>query len=244
MFANCTLLISQMEIFEELAQDAIQICTVSLKMAAADLSAAKGALHGTLFLVKHLLTLREQITPFDIKFSLTNKALDFTSSSDAMSHLLSEISTIFSFSMQDNALVGLFTNAIPQIHEKTSDVKKELEQELKKSCTSFIDAVLQQIAQPLLTLMKQIADLQAKAVKTHTPMDFRQCRFATPDQVDKTLQSVSAKLHESLPDILSTIHLYLRNPSTETILFKPVQVRTCFSPIQHHLLTIQSRRVS
>uniref|UniRef100_K3WNE7 Conserved oligomeric Golgi complex subunit 3 C-terminal domain-containing protein n=1 Tax=Globisporangium ultimum (strain ATCC 200006 / CBS 805.95 / DAOM BR144) TaxID=431595 RepID=K3WNE7_GLOUD len=212
-----------MEIFEELAQDAIQICTVSLKMASADLTVAKGALHGTLFLVKHLLTLREQITPFDIKFSLTNKALDFTSSADAMSHLLSEISTIFSFSMQDNALVGLFTNAIPQIQEKTSDVKKELEQELKKSCTSFIDAVLQQIAQPLLTMMKQIAALQARAVKSNALLDFRQCKFASPDEINKTLQNVSAKLQTDLPEILNTIHLYLRNSSTETILFKPVQ---------------------
>ncbi|KAF1315147.1 Conserved oligomeric golgi complex subunit, partial [Globisporangium splendens] len=212
-----------MEIFEELAQDAIQICTVSLKMASADLTVAKGALHGTLFLVKHLLTLREQITPFDIKFSLTNKALDFTSSADAMSHLLSEISTIFSFSMQDNALVGLFTNAIPQVQEKTSDVKKELEQELKKSCTSFIDAVLQQVAQPLLTMMKQIAALQARAVKSNTSLDFRQCKFASPDEINKTLQSVSAKLQTDLPEILDTIHLYLRNSSTETILFKPVQ---------------------
>lgn len=214
-----------MEIFEELAQDAIQICTVSLKMASADLTASKGALHGTLFLVKHLLTLREQITPFDIKFSLTNKALDFTSSSDAMSHLMSEISTIFSFSFHENALVGLFTNAIPQIQETTSDVKKELEQELKKSCTSFIEAVLQQTAQPLLTLMKQIADAQAKGLKSNAPLDFRQFKFTAPEEVNKVLVSMSTKLRESLPEILNTIHLYLRNSSTESILFKPVQVR-------------------
>lgn len=215
-----------MEIFEELAQDAIQICTMSLKVAAADLTTAKGALHGSLFLVKHLLTLREQITPFDVKFALTNKALDFTSSADAMSHLLAGISTIFSFSLHENALVGLFVNAIPQIQETTSDVKKELEQELKKSCTAFIEVVLQQTAQPLLTLMKQIAAVQAKALKANTPLDFRQFASAAPEEVNKVLSSISETLEATLPDIRNTIHLYLRNSSTEMILFKPVQVRS------------------
>lgn len=219
-----------MEIFEELAQDAIQICTVSLKMASADITVAKGQLHGTLFLVKHLLTLREQITPFDIKFSLTNKALDFTSTSDAMTNLLADVSTIFSFSLQQNRLIGLFSNAIPQIHEKTSDVKKELEQELKKSCTAFIEAVLQQVAQPLLTLMKQISGVQQQQQKIApsakaTALDFRQCAFTAPVEVEKTLASVAKQLDATLPEIQDTIHVYLRNASTEAILFKPVQVR-------------------
>ncbi|TYZ59983.1 hypothetical protein PybrP1_002158 [[Pythium] brassicae (nom. inval.)] len=203
--------------------DAIQICTASLKLAAADLSASKGTLHGALFLVKHLLTLREQITPFDVALALTNKALDFTSSADAMSHLLAGVATIFSFSLHENALVGLFVNAIPQVHETTSDVKKELELELKKSCAAFIDEVLQQTAQPLLALMKQIAAAQAAALRANAPLDFRQFAAATPAEVSSVLGRVSAALEARLPDILATIHLYLRNSSTETILFKPVQ---------------------
>lgn len=99
-----------MEIFEELAQDAIQICTASLKMASADIMATQGGLHGSLFLVKHLLTLREQITPFEIQFAQTSKALDFTSSADAMNELLVDASTLFRFS-GPNGIVGLFTEA-------------------------------------------------------------------------------------------------------------------------------------
>ncbi|KAG6583229.1 Conserved oligomeric Golgi complex subunit [Phytophthora cinnamomi] len=117
----------KMEIFEELAQDAIQICTASLKMASADIAATQGGLHGSLFLVKHLLTLREQITPFEIQFAQTSKALDFTSSADAMSELLVDASTLFRFS-GPNGIVGLFTRGIPHIQETTADVKKELDQ--------------------------------------------------------------------------------------------------------------------
>ncbi|KAJ8548453.1 hypothetical protein ON010_g11219 [Phytophthora cinnamomi] len=210
----------KMEIFEELAQDAIQICTASLKMASADIAATQGGLHGSLFLVKHLLTLREQITPFEIQFAQTSKALDFTSSADAMSELLVDASTLFRFS-GPNGIVGLFTRGIPHIQETTADVKKELEQELKKSCTAFIEIVLQQLAQPLLALMKQIAHVQQ--TQKATALDFRQCAFTAPTEVNNVLSSVSHQLRETLPDILQTIHLYLRNASTETILFKPVQ---------------------
>ncbi|KAG6957253.1 hypothetical protein JG688_00011049 [Phytophthora aleatoria] len=210
----------KMEIFEELAQDAIQISTASLKMASADITATQGGLHGSLFLVKHLLTLREQITPFEIQFAQRSKALDFASSADAMNELLVDASTLFRFS-GPNGIVGLFTRGIPQIQETTADVKKELEQELKESCTAFIEIVLQQLAQPLLALMKQIAQVQQS--QKATALDFRQCAFTAPNEVNNVLASVSHQLRETLPEILQTIHLYLRNASTETILFKPVQ---------------------
>lgn len=210
----------KMEIFEELAQEAIQLCTASLKMASADITATQGHLHGSLFLVKHLLTLREQITPFEIQFAQKSKALDFTCSTDAMNELLVDASTLFRMPGR-NGIVDLFTRGIPQIQETTADVKKELEQELKKSCTTFIEVVLQQVAQPLLALMKQIAHVQL--TQKATALDFRQCAFTAPSEVDNVLASVSHQLEEILPKILQTIHVYLRNTSTETILFKPVQ---------------------
>ncbi|CAI5704959.1 unnamed protein product [Peronospora farinosa] len=210
----------KMEIFEELAQDAIQICAASLKMASAEITATQGGLHGSLFLVKHLLTLREQITPFEIQFAQTSKALDFTSSADAMNELLADTSTLFRFS-GPNGIMGLFVRGIPHIQETTADVKKKLEHELKKSCTCFIEIVLQQLAGPLLTLMKQVAHVQH--TQKATALDFRQCAFAAPTEVNNVLVDVSHQLRDTLPDILQTIHLYLRNSSTETILFKPVQ---------------------
>ena len=206
-----------------MAQDAIQICAASLKMASADIAAAQGGLHGSLFLVKHLLTLREQITPFEIQFSQKSKALDFTTSADAMNELLVDASTLFRFS-GPNGIVGLFSRGIPQIHETTADVKKDLEQELKKSCTAFIEIVLQQLADPLLAVMKQIAHVQQW--QKATALDFRQFAFTAPVEVKNVLMSVDCQLRDTLPDILQTIRLYLRNSSTETILFKPVQVRS------------------
>ncbi|CAI5737600.1 unnamed protein product [Peronospora destructor] len=210
----------KMEIFEELAQDAIQICAASLKMASAEITATQGGLHGSLFLVKHLLTLREQITPFEIQFAQTSKALDFTSSAEAMNELLADTTTLFRFS-GPNGIVGLFVRGIPHVQETTADVKKKLEHELKKSCTCFIEIVLQQLAGPLLALMKQVAHEQH--TQTATALDFRQCAFTAPTKVNNVLVDISHQLRDTLPGILQKIHLYLRNSSTEMILFKPVQ---------------------
>ena len=71
--------------------------------------------------------------------------------------------------------------------------------------------------------MKQVAHVQQS--QKATELDFRQYAFTAPVEVTKVLGSVDNQLRNTLPGVLQTIRLYLRNSSTETILFKPVQVR-------------------
>ncbi|EQC31504.1 hypothetical protein SDRG_10679 [Saprolegnia diclina VS20] len=193
-----------MHIFTELAQDAVSICTASLKMAAADLTAQKGPCDGGLFLVKHLLTLRERITPFDIQFSITEKSLDFTSTTDAMGNVLSDA---FSLSL-DNSVLGLLTHGIPHVNTTTSDVKKDLEHELKKACTTFIEFGLLMAARPLSTLLRK-----AQVAKALPPLPVVAAALV---ELEQTMQT-------HIPKLRDAIHTYLMHPSTEAILFQPIQ---------------------
>ncbi|OQR97672.1 conserved oligomeric Golgi complex subunit [Achlya hypogyna] len=190
-------------IFEELAQEAVCICTASLKMASADIT---GPCDGGLFLIKHLLTLRERITPFDIQFAVTEKSLDFTSTTDAMGNMLSDA---FSLSLE-NSLLGLITHGIPHVNTTTSDVKKDLEHELKRSCTTFIEFALQTLGGPLTLLLR-------KATAT------KPSKLPPLPAVASVLHDFIQHLQVQAPPLQQAIHNYLMHASTEAILFQPIQ---------------------
>ena len=71
--------------------------------------------------------------------------------------------------------------------------------------------------------MKQLAHVQH--TQKATALDFRQCAFTAPVEVNNVLVCVSHQLRDTSAEILQAIHLYLCNSSTETILLKPVQVK-------------------
>lgn len=60
-------------IFTGLAQDAIGMCSTSIQRASKLIEKRSSQMDGQLFLIKHLLILREQIAAFNINVSLTQK---------------------------------------------------------------------------------------------------------------------------------------------------------------------------
>ncbi|CAK4077997.1 unnamed protein product [Aphanomyces euteiches] len=219
-----------MHIFEELAQDAVRMCTASLKMASADITVEKGHLDGGLFLIKHLLTLRERIAPFDIQFAVTEKNLDFSSTTDAMGSLFNGniLTDALTLSLE-NSILGLFTHGIPQVNTTTSDVKKDLEQELKKSCTVFIEHAVQHAAAPLVSFLQKVAPSPSFCLIVVKVYAARKSPPTPPpapvgiSAIIAMLKQAAAQLASQLPLVQEKIHAYLMNPSTESILFRPIQ---------------------
>ena len=64
--------------FQGLAQDVIAACIQSLDSAAQQVGTSKTALDAHLFIIKHLLIIREQIAPFKIECTVREVSLDFT----------------------------------------------------------------------------------------------------------------------------------------------------------------------
>ena len=75
-------------IFQGLSQEALSACVDSLTFAAEKISRAKVQIDGQLFLVKHLLILREQIAPFHTDFSIRETKVDFNKTKNAANKLL------------------------------------------------------------------------------------------------------------------------------------------------------------
>lgn len=65
--------------FSSIAAEAVAEATATLLDGARRIGALSGELHGRLFLVKQLLTLREQLAPFDADWEVVEKTLDLSS---------------------------------------------------------------------------------------------------------------------------------------------------------------------
>ncbi|CAO3629980.1 unnamed protein product [Cunninghamella blakesleeana] len=74
----------QTKVFEDLAQEAISLCIETLKKASETTTANESRLVGQLFLIKQLITLKEQLTPYEVNFVHAEKALDFSSVADTL----------------------------------------------------------------------------------------------------------------------------------------------------------------
>ncbi len=66
------------EIFQDVSHEALGACLESLVVASQKLAKSKTKLDALLFLIKHLLILREQLTPFDMGNASEETLLDFS----------------------------------------------------------------------------------------------------------------------------------------------------------------------
>ena len=206
-------------VFEDLAQQAVGACLEALQRAAQMITTNKGAVDGDLFLVKHLLVLREQLTPFDISLSATKRRLDFASTRGAFSRFVADRHNLFRWSAE-NALFTLARDGIPRVNEDRIDSKKELEEVLKVACGRFVSHTTGTLAEPIITF-----NSKARAFSTSASQLGAQ-PFAQPERIGETLDKAAALITDGLPKLTQSMALYLGNAVTQSILLKPVQSRT------------------
>ena len=96
---------------------------------------------GQLFAIKHLLVLREQISPFESDLaahSVPVRELDFSHLRGQMRRMLAGELSLFSTSPDANALIVLAAKGAPRLVESTVDSQRELERHLKVACEAYI----------------------------------------------------------------------------------------------------------
>ncbi|XP_057537707.1 conserved oligomeric Golgi complex subunit 3 [Amaranthus tricolor] len=215
------------EVFTGLAQEAVEVCSLSIQKASKLISQRSSSMDGQLFLIKHLLVLREQIAPFDIEFSVTHKELDFSHLLDHLRRLFRGQASLFDWSRSSS----LARNFSPRVLESQVDAKKELEKILKSTCEEFIMSVTKLIVDPLLSFVAKVTAVKV-AFSSGSPSQklenvmvkpLKEQAFATPEKVSELVQKVSSTMQNELPNVINKMKLYLLNPSTRTILFKPIK---------------------
>ncbi|KAB2618278.1 oligomeric Golgi complex subunit 3-like [Pyrus ussuriensis x Pyrus communis] len=210
------------EVFTGLAQEVVEVCSESIQKAGKLITKRSSPMDGQLFLLKHLLILREQIAPFDIEFSVTHKELDF-------SHLLEHLRRILrgQASLSDwSRSTSLARTLSPRVLESQIDAKKELEKSLKTTGEEFIMSVTKLVVDPMLSFITKVTAVkgsQNQKVESVMSKPIKDQAFATPDKVAELVQKVAAAIQQELPMVMTKMKLYLQNPSTRTILFKAIK---------------------
>jgi len=94
--------------FLGLAQDVVGACLKSLQSASNEICKQKTPPDGYLFLIKHLLILREQINPFKIECTVREVEIDFSKIQTAALNLMNNSKDIFSLRSTNGFLHFLF----------------------------------------------------------------------------------------------------------------------------------------
>ncbi|KAF7837597.1 conserved oligomeric Golgi complex subunit 3 [Senna tora] len=223
-------------VFTGLAQEAVEVCSTSIQKANKLIAKRSSPMDGQLFLIKHLLILREQIAPFDIEFSVTHKELDFSHLLEHLRRILRGQASLFDWSRS----TSLARTLSPRVLESQIDTKKELEKSLKATCEEFIMSVTKQVVDPLLSFVTKVTAVkvalssggQNQKLESVMTKPLREQAFATPDKVAELVQKVRDAIQEQLPVVIAKMKLYLQNSSTRTILFKPIRTNIVEAHVQ------------
>eukprot|EP00339_Tiarina_fusa_P009055 CAMPEP_0117008848 /NCGR_PEP_ID=MMETSP0472-20121206/8208_1 /TAXON_ID=693140 ORGANISM="Tiarina fusus, Strain LIS" /NCGR_SAMPLE_ID=MMETSP0472 /ASSEMBLY_ACC=CAM_ASM_000603 /LENGTH=818 /DNA_ID=CAMNT_0004710987 /DNA_START=23 /DNA_END=2479 /DNA_ORIENTATION=+ len=200
-------------VFEDIALQSVQSCTNCLKDGAAYIQKRRTVMDADLFLVKHLLILREQLSPFDIDLRSVERQLDFSDAGKAVSRFLANRNRrLFSMSTE-NALVSLLREGV-SVNEESVDSKRDLEEALRTACNAFIDHTCKTLAGGIMDIVDKI--------QSSTPEKYQKEKIMNGEKVKETLKGVSAKVEESADAVTKQMGLYLDNSGTQSILLKPI----------------------
>lgn len=190
-------------VFDDLAHNLVHVTTVSLALASQRIITQKTAIDGKLFLIKHLLLLKEQIVAFDIEFIQPDVNIDF-----------SEITSTF-WELREQAGLGVFSpNGIlrlmkgallPKVVANMFDAKVELDVRLRSAINEFTHAFADRMTSPL-----------NPSSHTHT--------VETRD----TMGMVTANIEKEASMLLSQVSEYIEDRRTVETLVSAVQVRLVY----------------
>lgn len=212
-------------IFEDIAQEAVGLCRQSLISSSSILSqrnAPAGALDGELFLVRHLLILKEVANTLAVagKDDQNRTGLGDMSVPDTVTSILSKTTALLP--------EALFASlGMPRGHERIRDTKHDIDQDLKRACQNVISLCSKPLCEPLREWVDRVRAFNAsRSVPPHP----NQPKPLLTEQAWAT-QSVAEELHERFVEAcerdlrisVARLRLYLEDNRTVSILLTHVK---------------------
>ncbi|KAF9982545.1 Golgi transport complex subunit 3, partial [Modicella reniformis] len=223
-------------IFDDLSQEALTKCLVSLNQASAIVRETKDPVDGQLFLIKHFLILKEQIAPFEGNFVHSTKEVDFTRMTDAITTLFRDRSNLFNFGSWLGAVSQTIT---PTLIDSYLDARQEIDRDLKLVCETFILDMGKSAVHSLTEFMNKVAgfrirlDVEAtqreqnpsasSGLTRRAPMLLKDKPFARPEMLTGIMMDFKDTVPPRIQWTVRKLSIYLKDPHTEMILMRPIQ---------------------
>ena len=232
----------EMGVFEDFARRAVNQCVTSLRLGSEGVSRNRTALHGDLFLIRHLLILREQLLPFDIRLQCSERKLNFQTTGQALSHFAGTARQALGFNRHafQQGISGMWNLAkegLPTLQEDQLDAKKELDVILKESCNNLKHSAVRMLLGALDGFLAKVGAFAGEipivhdnAEGTELPLlsseataTLSKQAFMRASRIMDVLNDTQQAVVQNIPDLRSTMKLYVENSVARTILLKPVQ---------------------
>ncbi|KAF3491451.1 uncharacterized protein GIQ15_00968 [Arthroderma uncinatum] len=189
------------KVFDDLAHQIVHQTTVSIQQAGAEISSKKSKPDGLLFLVKHLLVLKQQIVAFDIEFVSPDMSFDFSGVTNTFWELR-ERGGLFNTRTWMQLVGG---GLLPQVVENMLDAKVELDGTLRTVINDFTKTFA----------AKMTSNLPSVPSKTITP--------ALSQQIQKGVVATRRSIEEEIPNLRRLLDDYLEDKRTKETLVGAVQ---------------------
>ncbi|XP_050530557.1 conserved oligomeric Golgi complex subunit 3 [Daktulosphaira vitifoliae] len=225
-------------IFQSLSHEAVTLCLKNIRLATLIITQKKSPTDGSLFEIKHLLIIREQIAPFQVDFTIKELNLDFSKMKNAAWGLLQKHDKMFSLS-SSNAIIEFLLEGTPVVQENSVDSRRFVDITLKESCQTFINHSSHSIISPLSIFLDEVQKYVKWCNMQGLPSVVKQQEFAQPQSIQEKVQETQEKIKNILPKLHQNMTLYLANSDTQLVLYRPIKnnILNIFTRIQQFLVT-------
>ncbi|CAI4221805.1 unnamed protein product [Auanema sp. JU1783] len=220
-----------MGVFQSLARELLIMCCDSLQSAAEQIcsstvkkSGRSKRIDAELFVVKHLLILREQTTPYrqaashraDATLPTREVTFDFTKMKNS---IFDDPSRLFQLS-SNNAFLELLFSVPVHLSEQSNDSRLVIDSRLRSSCNQLVQTSTQFVLGDLTTLVDRAEDESLQP-----GFDLKTRSHLSPEKFGEAVNLGFKALSNKWPEIRMLYNLYIGVMETEGILLSPVRKR-------------------
>ncbi|KIK99386.1 hypothetical protein PAXRUDRAFT_8909 [Paxillus rubicundulus Ve08.2h10] len=212
-------------IFEDIAQEAVSLCRQSLVSSSSIIgqrNAPVSTLDGELFLVRHLLILKEVTNNLDLVWKDAQPRTDLGGMTDTLASILNRTTAL----LPDALFASL---GMPRGHESITDARQDIDQDLKHACQNLISLCAKTPCEPLRDWVDRVRAFDnSRAVP---PLTNQPGSVPLLTEQDWARQSAAEDLHAKFVEscecdfraAVTKLRLYLEDNRTVSVLLTHVR---------------------